>query len=492
MLLILLISILLRGDATPDVSWLTSMCERVLHGERAYVDIFETTPPVPMLLYMPGVVVAELTGITAETATFVFAYISALASLWLSARILPDYVVDGGHSKWLVVLPAAVFLFILPNDVFAQREYFAAAFALPMVSVFVRHAQDGQWPRLSDRVVAAILAGLTIAIKPPLFALPGIFVAGYYWSRTRSLSFLVSSGLLAAGVVGLTITAASIAAFPDYLGRISTVMRDVYVLVRSDPISILIDMGFVGVVLCLVLGLILCIKQKPPVIAALAFMAAVGFVAAYFIQGKYFYYHIYPAALFASIAVWILILRRLRTFIGGPFAKLAGATGIYAVAILGISILFIVGFDDRRPVMSNLSWAAGFHHPRALAVSPDVATSFPLARRIGAVWVDRIHSQWVARYTRYALRSGGLTEAKRTKLQNYHEQDLEWILRQIVEKAPDIIIQDVRPGYAWHSSELVALKPGFLDGYEVIAEEGGIRVLGRRGHDARRLIQPSK
>jgi hypothetical protein len=73
-----------------------------------------------------------------------------------------------------------------------------------------------------------------------------------------------------------------------------------------------------------------------------------------------------------------------------------------------------------------------------------------------------------------------LTEAERTKFLIYHKQDLEWILRQITEKAPDIIIQDVRPGYSWLSSELVALKPGFLDSYEVIAEEGAIKVLRRR------------
>ena len=190
MLLILLVSILLRGDANPDVSWLITMCERILDGERAYIDIFETTPPVPMLLYMPGVVFARLTSVTPEAATFAFAYASALVSLGLSARILPDYVADGGQSKWLVLLPAAVILFILPIDAFAEREYFAAAFALPMVSVFVRHAHEDVWPPLWERILAAVLAGLTIAIKPPLFALPGIVVAGYYWSQTRSLSFL--------------------------------------------------------------------------------------------------------------------------------------------------------------------------------------------------------------------------------------------------------------------------------------------------------------
>jgi hypothetical protein len=54
MLVLAAASVALRGEATPGVSWLITMCERMLNGERAYVDIVPTTPPVPMLLYMPG------------------------------------------------------------------------------------------------------------------------------------------------------------------------------------------------------------------------------------------------------------------------------------------------------------------------------------------------------------------------------------------------------------------------------------------------------
>jgi hypothetical protein len=478
MLLIVLVSIPLRLDgANPDVSWLITMCEHILKGQRAYIDIFETTPPVPMLLYMPGVVLAKLLGITPEAMTFAFAYASALVALALSARILPDHVAGTGNTRWLVVLPAAFVLFVLPSDSFAEREYFATAFALPMFSIFVRHAQEDVWPSLADRILAAILAGLTIAIKPPLFAIPGIFLAAYYWSRSRNLSFLVSSGLLAAGLISIALTAASLAAFPEYLGEITTLMREIYVPVRSHPLAFLNEKACLGVLSCLGLVLVLCLGQKPPVTAVLAVVVAAGFFTTYFIQGKFFFYHGFPAALFGWIAACILVYERVLSIGARPSATLTGIAG--ACALAGISALFLVGFNDRRPAMSDLSWAINLHHPRALAVSPDISTAFPLARRIGAVWVDRIHSQWVARYTRYAMQLGGLTEPETKKFLRYHNQDLEWILRRIAEEKPDIIIQDVSPGNSWLSSELVVLAPEFLNGYEVIAEEHGIRVLRR-------------
>lgn len=152
------------------------MCERMLNGERAYVDIIEATPPVPMLLYMPGALFAKFIGGAPEAATFAFAYASAFGSLWLAARILPSRLSDGVPAG-LALTPVAVVLFILPRDVFAQREYFAAAWALPMTAVFIRHADDQSWPPLTDRVLAALLGGLMIAVKPPLFALPGVLVA---------------------------------------------------------------------------------------------------------------------------------------------------------------------------------------------------------------------------------------------------------------------------------------------------------------------------
>ena len=96
MLALAVSSIALRGEATPDVSWLITMCERILNGERAYVDIVETTPLAPMLLYMPGALLAKAVGGAPEFWTFAFAYASALGSLWLAARILPTYVTEGG------------------------------------------------------------------------------------------------------------------------------------------------------------------------------------------------------------------------------------------------------------------------------------------------------------------------------------------------------------------------------------------------------------
>src|SRR5262249_23930368 len=160
---------------------------RILDGEKAYVDILETTPPIPMLVYMPSVFLARWSGLSAEAMNTALTYGSAVLALTMSAVILPEPITKDGVPKWCVLLTAAVILFVLPVDVFAEREYFAAAFALPLASVFVRHAVQGTWGPLWERVVAGVLAALTIAIKPPLFVAPGLTLALYYWFHTGSL-----------------------------------------------------------------------------------------------------------------------------------------------------------------------------------------------------------------------------------------------------------------------------------------------------------------
>jgi len=468
------------GHPTADVSWLLTVCEKMLDGERLFVDILEINPPFSALLYMPAVLLARAIGISPETVTFAMAYLAAFAGLGLAARILPEEIVDGGKSSALVLLPAAFFLLVLSQDAFAQREFFAAAFALPIVAVFLRHGRDGSWPSLTDGAAAAILAGLTIAIKPPLFILPGLFIAAHMVWRTKSLAFLLPSGLFAAGLFGVAVTVVSFAAFPHYFGETAALMREVYLPVRSDFLSCLNDRGFVAVLALLGISGSLMLRLKPVAAQTTALLAATGFLTAYFLQGKYFPYQVFPAGLFALIAAVIGVFRHLQTVDLRALGPLLRSGGFYVLASVGIALSFLAGFTDQRPGMPDLSWADGLDRPTALAVSPDHATSFPLARRIGARWVGRAHSQWVARFARHALASPGLSEAEPRKFERYHGADLRGVLERIEAAKPELLFLDAAPAYAWFYQELQALNPGYLKAYAPVAESAGIRVLKRR------------
>jgi hypothetical protein len=466
---IALVSLLQRGNgATADVSWLMSMCERILDGERGWIDIFETTPPVPTLIYMPAIVFARAAGVSAEFAVFALTYACVLPALAFAARLLPDRA-----SRWPVILSAAIVFLILSSDAFAQREYFAALFTLPMFAIFVARAEGSGWPTLSARVAAALLGGLAFAIKPPLFAAPFLAMAAFELHRTRSLAFLLPSMLPVAAVAGVALTAVSLAAFPAYLGGVTTLMRDIYVPLHLSPVHAL-HAAFSGTLLAFGAAAVFVRGRAATPAVTLALTLAGAFTAVYFAQGKFFPYHLLPASLFAMIAVGAALRAGARAF----------GRAIAPAIAFAAAILMLQGYGGRAR-LSDHDWANDLDRPTAMAISPMISTSFPIAERIDARWIDRIHGQWVLLYARIALSRDGLSDAERTRYQRYFDAELARTTALIREKKPELIFTDEAGRYDWLTEAMLAADPGLLDDYEVFARENRVVVLRRRGAEQR-------
>lgn len=470
-------SLALRQEgATPDVSWLTSMCERMLDGERGWIDIFETTPPVPVFLYMPGAWSARLLGVSAEATVFFNAYLAVIASLFLTDRILPRTLSGAGDSRWTITFPAAVFLLLLSHDAFAQREHFAAAFALPMLAVLVARAETGAWPPLAPRIAAGLLAGLCFAIKPPLFALPFLAFAAVEFARTRAVSFIFPSMLALAGVFGAALTAVSLMAFPAYLDGVTTMMREVYVPVRAELIWIAKRPAFLGAMIAV--GAASVLRSGGPMTPTqrYAAAAAAAFFAVDFIQGKFFAYHILPLGLFSLIYLASSAAPRITAL------RRRDAKEVVLLAALAISVAAFnfKGYADNGRPPKDIPWADGLEKPTAMAISPYISTAFPLAERVGAQWVDRIHSQWLLNYTRMMLNRDGLPEEERAVYARHFDAEVRRTRALIRAARPELLFQVDYPGTDWLIEALLEDDPMLFDGYEVIARENAKKILRRK------------
>src|SRR5438876_4199072 len=71
-----------------DVSWGLIVSERMLDGQRLYVDILETNPPMAVSVYVLGVALARAIGVRPEVATDGLIFLLFAASLALTWRIL--------------------------------------------------------------------------------------------------------------------------------------------------------------------------------------------------------------------------------------------------------------------------------------------------------------------------------------------------------------------------------------------------------------------
>lgn len=459
------VSLLLRRNGlTPDVAWLTDMCLRMLDGERGWVDIFETTPPVPTLLYMPGAWLTHAFGIDPQFAQFALAYLVAALVVFFAREILAP---SGARRAvdFSFTLPASAALLIFSNDAFAQREWYAALFTLPIAGVFVVQAERGAWPIMGARAVAALLAGLSFAIKPPLFALPFIVLAGVELARTRRLDFLFPSMLPVAALFGVFLTALTLAAFP-YLEQLGPLMRDVYVPSRLPLADALADV-FIAVAPMTIIAAFASKASRAPAAAIYAALAA-AHVALYLAQGKFFAYHIQPAMVFALLSLCASI-----SALGGP----ARAHALVAALILA-SGGAAIGLDDGRAPRARHEWAAGLTHPTMMAISPYISTGFPLVLDVGGRWIDRIHGQWVVNYTKYETENLRLSPERLIEVKKWRESEVARTIRLVKEKKPDFVLQF--GGSSWLTDEFLKADPTLLNDYERVAIEGPTIILRRR------------
>src|SRR3569623_2003562 len=193
-----LVAVLIQSLWVPldaDVSWLITVCQRVLGGDRLYVDIVEVNPPASVWLYLPSVWAAERFGLRPEAVVVASFVAGALLSTAFAARLLRR--LEDSRPDFLI--PAIAFvLLVLPMALFAQREHLALILAVPSLAALALNA-EGKTLSRTEALVAGAMAGLIIVIKPP-FALALAAPAVFAVLRRRSVVPLLP-GVAAALVI---------------------------------------------------------------------------------------------------------------------------------------------------------------------------------------------------------------------------------------------------------------------------------------------------
>ncbi len=473
-------ALLLRSflPTNADTSWLLTVGEKILDGSRPYVDLLEVNPPASILLYLLPVWLSRVLPLSAEFFTGALVFAAAAGCLWFASRILlAAQLFNRDTVLKLTALFAAVVL-LLPAQTFAQREHIALILFLPALATYVVRA-NGSRISLREAVMAGLLAGITVAIKPHLVF--GMMLASFTASLyARDLRTIFAIENWAAVFVCALYAALVIVFYPAFVADILPLVSAVYVPVRADFWKFLVH--FATPIFALAAAAIFALtrsKQSSPAFAVLL-ASAFGFAISYYAQFKGWAYHSFPMLALIVAAAVIAFARRWPQASGEEsaaerFRRLASA--LFIALLAGASFLWFSFFVDMRGLNETVAKAA----PRGtlLSISSDIAVGHPLARQVGGTWVGRVCSQWIAAGA-LALKLDTQDPAARAKLDAYEMRDRAMLLEDIRNEKPGIILVD-RIGFDWLKwAQADAEIAHELEKYRSLDQINGVLILRRK------------
>jgi hypothetical protein len=458
------------GTST-DVSWLTTLCEKMLDGQRPYVDVIESNPPAAFLIYMPAVLAARAIGVAPEFMIGLFGFSAIGASVGLCTLILSRAGLAHRFGPGGLVLVLVV-LAVLPGAVFDQREHLALAAGLPLLATLAARASSAE-VGLALRVVAGLGAAIMASIKP-YFALMIIATLPYLGWRIGLKGLVASLELYSTAIFGAFSVAAVFAFFPAYLDKVAPLVAAIYLPQRQSWLTLATNPGL----LCwLVLGRYVILLGRDRLgdpLVAIPGLASLGAVAAFLLQGKGWPYQVYPAVALIALALGPLI------------SKTPQATRQHRLlalpAICAGTLVIAFGYFCNLPRQDSAALerlvASVAPHPKIVVIGSDIALGHPLTRNVGGVWVGTFPFLWITDTIYFWREQGKLDSAAEARYAPFLRYDRETLVADIDGKKPDAILiaDDNWKGWAFSHTDLAAA----LADYTPVGAVGEVTVYGRK------------
>src|SRR5688572_26205193 len=225
-----------RWGTLADTGWLITVCERMLAGERLYVDLIETNPPFSVWLYMPPVALANALGLPPEILVHAWTYLAAFAGLGFAGIVVHGAQFPERAALFRLAPVFYAFLVIMPGNAFSQREHIAMALFLPLLALTAWRAR-GQAAALPTLGIAALagLCGSVLVLVKPYYALmvlaPALFVA----FQQRSVRPLLAPEYCVIGAICVAYLALVFVLHREFISDIYPMVAETYVQIRFLP-----------------------------------------------------------------------------------------------------------------------------------------------------------------------------------------------------------------------------------------------------------------
>lgn len=471
------------GHINCDVSWLLTFAEKYLDGASPYVDITDPNPPLAFASLLPPIAAARAFGVASEPLLVIYVFLLAFASILLCRAVLKLGAPRARDEK-LILLNSAVFLFLVtPGFAFGQREQLALLLMAPMFLLIAMREEGGQ-PSVALGATVGFLAGAAIGFKPfyiiPLF-LP---MAEMCWRRRSIAGFFAIESLSAAVGAAMQILGV-LSFFPAYFADQLPGALRVYAQIRK-PLSELLssEPSMFCILLLAILPVAFKFAAEPakgrgmPAPSRVGILGAAGFLLTFFLQGKGWINHAYPAVVLTLFA-WIFAALDLQTRASGsivgrlvPFLMAPAFTLAPLMFLVQVLALRLEEFPGLRDAMMEVAPP----HPKIIALANQLVVGHPLSRQVGGEWVGRSSALWLS-HAAAALLEKERDPAAREQLEAYFHRDLAGFAEDVRLRRPDVIL--IESSALREAAETWPETRGVLAGYTRARQVGEIEIWKR-------------
>lgn len=449
-----------------DLGWLLTVNEKILDGRKLGIDLFESNPPLSVYMYMPGALLARMTGIAPEFIVIVLVIVEIAGALFVIDRTAAVARL-GARERSFSTWSFAFLLAILPGAIFGQREHIAVIALTPFVAVTALRWRGLDPGRLA--ILAGVGAGLAMSIKP-FFALVAALPIILGAVRQRSFRPLFPPEAWTAAAVVIGYGAAVAAFFPAYFSTYAPMVAEAYLPIRRELGSLLpVPIAVIGASL----GFLRLLGPQNLRMGSNAIpwlAASVGGAASFLLQGKGWPYTALALCLFA---------------IAAPLLQCCTKTLRVPIVVGGLATVVAIGLylSSPAPGFPPLQARVQAHvkHPRLLTITDHIGLGHPLVRQIDGIWVGSSCAQLLSAGAILRLNNSQPTEAERARLDGIINFERRQLLADLQGGRPNVILVDTSllssfpfDWLAWANSDPELQKE--LSRYREVEDVGRVRI----------------
>lgn len=377
-----------RWGTIPDTSWLIHVGDRLLRGDRLYVDIIETNPPFSIWLYLPVVALAGFVGLAPEPLVHLFTLMAVAGGL-AGAAAIARRAGFRENARLFFLAPFFLALFVLfPGNAFSEREHIGTALLLPLLALTAWRMREADGPGRVLAICAGLAASVLVVVKPHyvvVVLVPALYAA---W-RVRRPSLLLAPEYSAIGLVCTAYLVAVIVLHPEFLRDLFPLLSSTYLEIRSYPRVFIYGASWAIV---LFIAWRLCPDSRVPETVSVLMLASAAAFCVALQQAKGWPYHYYPAftlglaAMLCALAAGFAERRRI-----APFSVVLS---LFAVAVTWQP--FYVSQKPDEELVATIRSA--IERPAVAALGTDIALGHPLTRMVDGIWISAYNGDWLGSY----------------------------------------------------------------------------------------------